>query len=118
MNERDQLFLNHVLRAIAEIQDFTTAGRSDFMTDSKTQSAVIRQLEIIGEAVKNLSKAMTDSEPDVPWRQIAGARDRLIHAYFNVDIDAVWSMVEQDLPSLRAHIHRISAAPTIPPHSG
>ena len=118
MNERDQLFLSHVLRAIAEIQDFTTAGRSDFMTDSKTQSAVIRQLEIIGEAVKNLSRAMTDSEPGVPWRQIAGARDRLIHAYFNVDIDAVWSMVEQDLPSLRAHIQRITAAPTIPPNSG
>ena len=114
VNERDQLFLNHVLRAIAEIQDFTTAGRSDFMTDSKTQSAVIRQLEIIGEAVKNLSKAVTESQPDVPWRQIAGTRDRLIHAYFNVDIDAVWSMVEQDLPSLRAHIQRITAAsPTV-----
>ena len=78
------------------------------MTDSKTQSTVIRQLEIIGEAVKNLSKAMTDNEPVVPWRQIAGARDRLIHAYFNVDIDAVWSMVEQDLPSLRAHVLRIT----------
>ena len=118
MNERDQLFLNHVLRAITEIQDFTAGGRGDFMTDRKTQSAVIRQLEIIGEAVKNLSRAMTDSEPSVPWRQIAGARDRLIHAYFNVDIDAVWSMVEQDLPSLRAHIQRITAAPTIPPNSG
>ena len=114
MNERDQLFLNHVLLAIAEIQNFTTNGRSNFMTDSKTQSAVIRQLEIIGEAVKNLSKAMTESQPGVPWRQIAGARDRLIHAYFNVDIDAVWSMVEQDLPSLQAHIQRITAgSPTI-----
>ncbi|MEO8543161.1 MAG: DUF86 domain-containing protein [Burkholderiaceae bacterium] len=118
MSERDQLFLNHVLNAIAEIQDFTVAGRSDFMTDSKTQSAVIRQLEIIGEAVKNLSKAVTESEPGVPWRQIASVRDRLIHAYFDVDIDAVWSMVEQDLPSLRIHIHRITAAPTAPPQSG
>ena len=85
------------------------------MTDSKTQSAVIRQLEIIGEAVKNLSKAMTDRETGVPWRQIAGARDRLIHAYFNVDIDAVWSMVEQDLPppaSTHTAHHRCSDYPT------
>ena len=118
MNERDRLFLNHVLSAIAEIEAFTTVGRGDFMTDRKTQSAVIRQLEIIGEAVKNLSKALTDSEPDVPWRQIAGARDRLIHAYFNVDIDAVWTMVEQDLPSLREHVQGIVATITIRPHSG
>ena len=60
---------------------------------------------------------MTDGEPDVPWRQIAGAQDRLIHAYFSVDIDAVWSMVEQDLPSLQIQVQRIVAAPTVPPRS-
>ena len=59
MNERDRLFLNRLLSAIAEIENFTTAGQSGFMADRKTQSAVVRQLEIIGEAVKNLSKALT-----------------------------------------------------------
>ncbi len=107
MNERDQLFLNHILGAIAEIENFTTTGQSGFMADRKTQSAVVRQLEIIGEAVKNLSKALTSSETDVPWRQIAGTRDRLIHAYFIVDLDAVWSMVAQDLPELRVNVQRI-----------
>jgi uncharacterized protein with HEPN domain len=109
VNERDGLFLKHVLDAIGEIESFTTAGREGFMQDRKTQSAVVRQLEIIGEAVKNLGKALTTSEPAVPWRQIAGARDRLIHAYFSVDLDAVWSMVEQDLPVLRAEVRRIVA---------
>ena len=107
MKERDRLFLNHILSAVAEIGSFTTAGQAGFMADRKTQSAVIRQLEIIGKAVKNLSKELTDSETSVPWRQIAGTRDRLIHAYFNVDLDAVWSMIEQDLPALRASVQRM-----------
>jgi len=68
---------------------------------------VVRQLEIMGEAVKNLSATLTASESAVPWRQIAGTRDRLIHAYFSVDLDAVWSMIEQDLPALKAHARRI-----------
>ncbi len=114
MNERDCLFLQHVLNAIDEIDSFTTGGRSGFMADRKTQSAVIRQLEIIGEAVKYLGAALTTRETAVPWRQIAGARDRLIHAYFKVDLDAVWSMVEQDLPALRDNVRRIIASPPRP----
>ena len=91
-----------------DIASFTSEGRAAFMTDRKTQSAVIRQLEVIGEAVKNLSPELTQSETGVPWRQIAGARDRRIHAYFSVDLDAVWSMVERDLPTLRVNIERIA----------
>ncbi len=68
---------------------------------------MIRQLEIIGEAVKNLSTDLTAGEVTVPWRQIAGTRDRLIHAYFSVDLDSVWSMVGQDLPTLRDDVMRI-----------
>ena len=107
MTDRDGLFLVHILAAIADIESFTSEGRNAFMADRKTQSAVVRQLTIVGEAVKNLSPALVASEPAVPWRPIAGARDRLIHAYFNVDLDAVWSMVEQDLPGLRENVQRI-----------
>lgn len=107
MKDRDRLFLGHVLSAIDAIASFTVEGKSAFMADRKTQSAVIRQIEIIGEAVKNLSADLTASETAVPWRQIAGTRDRLIHAYFSVDLDAVWSMVEQDLPTLRDEVRRI-----------
>ena len=77
------------------------------MADRKTQSAVVRQLEIIGEAVKNLSITLTEGEATVPWRQIAGTRDRLIHAYFSVDLDAVWSMIEQNLPTLRTKVRQL-----------
>jgi uncharacterized protein with HEPN domain len=80
MNERDRLFLKHILDAISDIESFTADGRVGFMADRKTQSAVVRQLEIMGEAVKNLSATLTASESAVPWRQIAGTRDRLIHA--------------------------------------
>lgn len=107
MSDRDTLYLTHILAAIADIETFATEGRGGFLVDRKTQSAVVRQFEIIGEAVKNLSVSLTAAETAVPWRQIAGTRDRLVHAYFRVDLDAVWSMVEQDLPALRDNVQRI-----------
>lgn len=107
MNGRDALFLRHILEAINEIDAYTVDGQAAFLTDRKTQSAVIRQLEIIGEAVKNLSSTLTARETGVPWRLIAGTRDRLIHAYFRVDIDAFWAMVERDLPDLRLQVTRL-----------
>jgi uncharacterized protein with HEPN domain len=118
MTERDALFLEHILAAIRDIEAFTAEGREAFMVDRKTQSAVVRQLEIIGEAVKNLSAAFTGSETAIPWRLIAGTRDRLIHAYFRVNLDAVWSMIEQDLPPLRETVQRVlgSAAGTAQGH--
>ena len=107
MKERDRLFLGHVLEAIAAIENFTAEVRAYFMADPKTQSAVVRQIEIVGEAIKNLDPALVASEPAVPWRQIAGTRDRLIHGYFKVNLDAVWAMVEQDLPPLKQNALRM-----------
>lgn len=107
MNERDRLFLGHVIEAISAIESFTVGGEGEFMTDLKTQSAGVRQIEIIGEAVKNLNAVLLAKETTVPWRQIAGTRDRLIHAYFKVDLEAVWAMVTRDLPPLKASVRRI-----------
>lgn len=109
MNERDRLYLSHVASAIDAARSFTVDGRDAFMADLKTQSAVIRQIEIIGEAVKRLSDEAKNAEPAVPWRLIAGTRDRLIHGYFQVDLTAVWSMVEHDLGPLRAAVDRLLA---------
>lgn len=89
MTERDELYLEHVLQAIARIERFTVGGRDVFFTDEMVQSAVIRQLEIIGEAVRNLSEELKAAETAVPWRDIAGTRDKLIHGYFNVKLDIV-----------------------------
>lgn len=123
MSDRDRLFLRHILEAIDDITQFTADGRAVFMADRKTQSAVVRQLEIIGEATKNLSGELTAAEPAVPWQLIARTHDRLIHAYFSVNLDSVWSMVEQDLPSLRERILRLldaggPAAPRARHHTG
>lgn len=109
MNERDRLYLTHVVSAIDAARSFTAEGREAFMADSKTQSAVIRQIEIIGEAVKRLGDEAKNVEPAVPWRLIAGTRDRLIHGYFQVDLAAVWAMVEHDLGPLRAAVERMLA---------
>lgn len=111
MSARDELYLAHVLEAIAAIERFTAGGREAFFTNDMMQSAVIRQLEVVGEAVKNLSAELTQREAGVPWKQIAGARDRLIHGYFRVDLDAVWVMVERDLPLLRENVRRILGRP-------
>lgn len=107
MSARDELYLAHVLEAIAAIGRFTAGGREAFFANDMVQSAVIRQLEVAGEAVKNLSAELTQREAGVPWKQIAGARDRLIHGYFRVDLDAVWVMVERDLPPLGENVRRI-----------
>jgi uncharacterized protein with HEPN domain len=95
------------VEAIAAIERFVAGGRESFFASDLVQSAVIRQIEIVGEAVKNLSAELTQREAGVPWKQIAGARDRLIHGYFRVDLEAVWAMVERDLPPLRENIRRI-----------
>jgi uncharacterized protein with HEPN domain len=110
MNERDRLYLDHILEAIGAAREFAAGDRQDFLADRKTQSAVVRQLEIIGEAVKHLSAEVRQAAPDVPWRQIAGVRDRLIHAYFQVDLEAVWVMVETDLPALESTVQRLRDA--------
>lgn len=115
MNERDGLYLRHILAAITDIESFMlTQDRDGFLADRKTQSAVIRQLEIIGEAVKKLSPELTGSQTGVPWRQIAGMRDRLIHAYFQVDLEAVWSTTLHDLPALRDQLRAMAAAQGTP----
>lgn len=74
------------------------------MAERMRQDAVIRKLEIIGEAVKQLSNATKESRSEIPWKQIAGMRDRLTHGYFGVDLALVWRVVERDLPALKAAV--------------
>lgn len=75
-----------------------------FFADGKTQDAVIRNMEIIGQAVKGISDDTRALDTAVPWRQIAGMRDKLIHEYFGVDLALVWDVVERELPSLRPRL--------------
>jgi uncharacterized protein with HEPN domain len=77
------------------------ANREAFMTDSLRQDAVIRQLEIIGEATKKLSLELRSKYPTIPWRRIAGLRDVLIHEYMGVDLNAIWELTQQNIPELK-----------------
>ena len=104
---RDQVYLRHILDAIDKIESYVSIGHQTFVSESHWQDAVIRQLEIIGEATKRLSGDLRSQHPEVPWRRVAGLRDVLIHDYLGVDIPAVWEITQRDSPQLKQQIEAI-----------
>ena len=95
-------FVEDIVIAIDRILTFTSGmTRKDFGADIKTQDAVIRNLEVIGEAVKNLPATFKEQHPEVPWVRMAGMRDKLIHHYFGVSLDITWTTVTEDIPAVR-----------------
>ncbi len=108
MKKYDVVFLKHMMDAIILIEDYLkNKGYQEFIENRMLQDAVIREIEIIGEATRNLSAAFRSKYPDIPWRQIAGMRDKLIHGYFGVDLDAVWDTATKDIPELKEKLKRI-----------
>lgn len=79
----------------------------EFLNDTKVQDAVVRNLEIIGEAVKNISGNLKEKYPQIPWKELAGIRDRLIHHYFGVNYDVVWSVAKEELSGITSQIEEI-----------
>jgi len=111
VKDRDPiLYLTHVLESI-ELASAYVEG-VDFQRFSESQQlqdAVIRRVEIIGEAVKNLPAEIRDAAPDVPWRRIAGMRDKIVHDYMGVDIELIWAVVQRDLPRLARDVRGLVA---------
>lgn len=99
---RDRFYLQHILDAISRIESYLEGiDRQRFGETPLVQDGVIRQLEIIGEASKRLSADLKDNLSSVPWRQVAGMRDKLTHDYMGVDLDAVWKTAIEDLAPLK-----------------
>lgn len=105
---KDKLFVSHILEAMANIGEFLRdIGHERFLSDKLIQSAVIRQIEIIGEATKNLSIGLREANKEVPWQDITGMRDNLIHEYFGVDLEEVWRTATIDVPALKKVIKHV-----------
>lgn len=110
LTAQDAARLEHIATAIARARRYAGAGgREAFLADPKTQDAVIRNLEIVGEAASRMSAALQSEHPDLPWEQMRGLRNRLVHAYFEVDLGIVWDVVEGELPELEARVAAIRA---------
>lgn len=105
---RDADYLRDIQEAVERIETYTAGVSYErFTDDTMTQDAVIRNLEIMGEATKGLSSDIRARYPDVPWKGMAGVRDRLIHGYFGVNLDIVWDIISVELPGLRSQLESI-----------
>ena len=108
MKKDASIFIEHILECIGLIEEYITGkSKEDFMESSALQDSVIRRIEIIGEAIKNLPEAVKKQHTDVPWKNIAGMRDILIHEYFGVDLDLIFEVVRKDIPELKAKLSEI-----------
>ncbi|MFL5386116.1 MAG: DUF86 domain-containing protein [Longimicrobiaceae bacterium] len=111
MQPPDIVFLADILDSARLVQEFTTGvSREELKRDVMRHSAVERHLEIIGEAAKNVSDEFRGEHPEIPWRKMAGMRDRLIHAYRQVNLDIVWSIATEMIPDLIRQVE-----PLVPP---
>ncbi len=101
MHSKDRIRLQHILDEAAEVSKYTDAlSFEEFVIDGKTTRAVIRSIEVIGEAASKISIDFREGYPDIPWQKIIGMRNRLIHVYFDIDYNVIWQTVKENLPPL------------------
>ncbi|HUW20575.1 MAG TPA: DUF86 domain-containing protein [Sedimentisphaerales bacterium] len=103
-----RLYIEDMIDSIAKIEQYTSAiDEQDFLADTQVQDAVLRRLEIMGEAVKNIPQGVRDKYPQIPWKRIAGLRDVLIHAYFGVNVRRAWKMAKRDIFELKQELLKV-----------
>jgi uncharacterized protein with HEPN domain len=99
--------LRDVQEAIAHIYKYTNQGKELFYQNELVQNWVIRHLEIVGEAVRSIPQDFRDLHPEIPWKQINAMRNILVHVYFDINLDRIWAVVDEDLPTLKAQVDAI-----------
>lgn len=108
MKKKPEIFLQHILESIKEIEkNVFDLDKESFLENTTIQDAVIRRLEIIGEATKNISEDFRGKYPEIEWRKIAGLRDIIVHAYFQISLDLVWKIIQKDIPVLDKQLQKI-----------
>jgi len=109
MKKNVKIFLIHILDSINLIEEYIKGkSKSDFLKSKQLQDSVIRRIEIIGEAIKNIPNDIKNNYNQIPWKEIIGMRDILIHQYFGVDLDLTWQVIDKDLPKLKRQILDLS----------
>ncbi len=109
MTKKDDLvFIEHILESIEAIQEFSKGMDLDELSSNRLkQSAIVREIEIIGEAAKNVSKEIKDKYKEIPWKEIIGTRDKIIHHYFGVDLEVILDIIKEGIPKLKKQIQKI-----------
>lgn len=97
----DRVHLLHILECIGRVNEYTTAGKESFLRDHRTQDAVLRNLQTLAESATRLSPELRARQPQVDWRGIGGFRNVLVHNYLGINLDRVWTVIQNDLPKLK-----------------
>ena len=101
---KDSLYLIHIRECLTRVADYTVGGQSEFMAETKTQDAVLRNLQIMGESTQRLSDSLKAGNPQVEWSELSAFRNILVHNYLGMDLALIWQIVTDDLPAFRQQI--------------
>jgi len=108
MKKESLIFIEHILENINEIESFIKGiSEKSFLENKEKQYAVIRAIEVIGEAVKNVPNSFRKEHPEIQWTKIAGMRDKLMHHYFGINLNTIWRVIKDDIPKLKEDVQKI-----------